>query len=211
MELIVVGLEGARAEEFLALLPGKRAEELCGFSPASRLRSAAAETALRTALSERGIPYFSPIVREGKPHLSGQSVCFNLAHSGDRAVCAIGETPVGVDIERVRPVRFDAIARRCFSEAEREEIARSPDPLKSFFRVFTARESLVKRSGEGIRAFGRAEGEARSYLLDGETLSPFSPSGAGEYVLSVCGAEEFVFRFFSAEEALRRGAARARQ
>src|SRR5438309_1601889 len=58
----------------------------------------------------------------GKPALKDppQALHFNLAHSDDLALLAVtGTCPVGIDVERVRPLNdADAIASRFFSQTE---------------------------------------------------------------------------------------------
>jgi phosphopantetheinyl transferase len=60
----------------------------------------------------------------GKPFLVGNtSVKFNLSHGGNYAVLAIADREVGVDIENLeRKANMDKIAKRVFTEAEREYI-----------------------------------------------------------------------------------------
>lgn len=118
-----------------------------------------------------------------KPRLSdllgGEELHFNLSHSGDLLVIGLGRTPyLGVDLERVRPVRrAETIARRAFSDGERSRIAQLPRELRSaaFFNCWTRKEACVKAVGRGVwSAFGRWEvsvepGEpARVLVADGD-------------------------------------------
>ena len=93
--------------------------------------------------------------RKGKPHLTGAAagLRFNLSHSGERALIALGRIPLGVDIERLRPLRDpDAIARRFFSETERAALAAQPAErkLEAFFACWTGKEAYVKAVGDGL-------------------------------------------------------------
>ncbi len=93
--------------------------------------------------------------RKGKPHLTGAAAAlrFNLSHSGERALIALGRIPLGVDIERLRPLRDpDAIARRFFSAAERETLAAQPaqGKIEAFFACWTRKEAYVKAVGDGL-------------------------------------------------------------
>ena len=47
----------------------------------------------------------------GKPYLDGAPFCFNLSHSGDFVVCALSDTAVGVDIEKIVPISLKAMRR----------------------------------------------------------------------------------------------------
>lgn len=78
---------------------------------------------------------------------------FNLSHSGKYVVLAVGDKPVGVDVERLRNNRQN-IAKRCFHKKEYEDIM----ALKSqesrdrrFLEYWTMKEAYVKRSGDGLR------------------------------------------------------------
>lgn len=91
----------------------------------------------------------------GKPYLRTPRTAphFNLSHSGDAAALAVCRTAeVGIDIERLRPVR-DGLAERYFSMAEAEALAALPEAarLMGFFRCWTRKEAFLKATGEGIR------------------------------------------------------------
>ena len=77
----------------------------------------------------------------GKPFFpSRPDICFNLSHSHGAAVCALHNKPVGIDVEKLRP------APRRLAEGMEDE---------AFFRLWTAKEATVKRSGQGIAALLR--------------------------------------------------------
>jgi len=71
-------------------------------------------------------------------------VHFSLSHGGSWAVCAVGETPLGVDVEL--PRCSIAVARRWFHP---EEVAAAEDP-DSLCRLWTAKEAFVKALGTGF-------------------------------------------------------------
>lgn len=79
----------------------------------------------------------------GKPFLQNHELHFSLSHSRDKIALAVGDFPIGLDIEAVRPIKkYDAILRR-LSPDERAEIHNEQD----FFRNWTAKESYVKLRG----------------------------------------------------------------
>ena len=95
----------------------------------------------------------------GKPCFAGNTgVHFSVSHSGDFVAVAFGEFPVGIDLQQHKcrgyETREDAIARhsrlaaRYFHPAEQEYVENYP--WEGFFRVWTAKESYVKRTGSGI-------------------------------------------------------------
>lgn len=90
----------------------------------------------------------------GKPSLDPPELEFNLAHSDDLAIVAVARArPVGVDIERVRPVPdLDRLARSFLSPREREELATVAGAARAgaFLRGWTRKEAVVKGTGVGL-------------------------------------------------------------
>jgi 4'-phosphopantetheinyl transferase len=84
----------------------------------------------------------------GKPRLDPPSLLeFNVSHSGSVAMIAISVEAVGIDVERIKPRdRRDGIARRVFTEAERDAI----DGDHDFYRHWVAKEAFVKATGRGV-------------------------------------------------------------
>lgn len=77
---------------------------------------------------------------------------FNLSHSGDWIVLATASHgQVGVDIETIDPT-FPAleIAEEFFLLEERRWIRKGADPTLRFFQLWTAKEALMKATGEGM-------------------------------------------------------------
>jgi 4'-phosphopantetheinyl transferase len=126
-----------------------------------RRRFTAARGLLRETLAEElgldpGGLRFEYAAR-GKPSLAagqGAGLRFNLSHSEDRLLIAIGrELELGVDIERVRDdIEHDAIARRFFSEAERAALLAQPVASRAaaFFVIWTRKEAYIKLLGGGL-------------------------------------------------------------
>lgn len=129
----------------LALLPAARrdrAERL--LRPADKARCVAAGLLLR-----RWIGPVEPCTGpHGKPFVPG-SPGFSLSHSGRYVVLAVASGEVGADIEEVRP-RPSAVAERCFSAAELRWLDAAADPVRAFYTLWTAKESIMKASGAGF-------------------------------------------------------------
>ena len=89
---------------------------------------------------------------QGKPSLPG--LHFNASHSGDLWACAVGgDHPIGLDIERIRPMPdHEAIARRFFAPIEWEAIIQYPpeERANAFFRCWTRKEAYIKALGDGL-------------------------------------------------------------
>ena len=127
--------------------PARRAQLEAVRDPKAQLRSLAASAALMLALRDAGLQPEEAglaLTAAGKPYLPAQpGIHISLSHSGGLAVCAAGDRPLGVDIERPRTFR-SSLLRRCFSEAERA----AAEPL----RLWVLKESFVKWTGEGLSA-----------------------------------------------------------
>jgi 4'-phosphopantetheinyl transferase len=90
----------------------------------------------------------------GKPGLADCEIEFNASHSGDLVVVAFARsTAVGIDVERWRALHHPlGLAKRFFSDAEFAYVSTAADVPSAFFSVWTAKEAIVKASGQGIGA-----------------------------------------------------------
>lgn len=78
---------------------------------------------------------------------------FNLSHSGELALCALSYRRVGVDIEKVKPIRrLEGMMARCLSASELTEVkAEVPgDRARSFLEHWTCKEAYLKAIGLGL-------------------------------------------------------------
>ncbi len=116
----------------------------------SRKQSLGAGLLLKWVLQRHGVTVeklsYGP---NGKPEAEG--VFFNLSHSGQWVVCAIGDTLVGCDVEEIAPVR-EGIAERFFTKNEVAYLNRfdGEQRQEEFFRLWTLKESYMKMTGEGM-------------------------------------------------------------
>jgi 4'-phosphopantetheinyl transferase len=93
----------------------------------------------------------------GKPALSGPSggaLTFNVSHSRELALMAIGGgMEIGVDVEAVRPmVEAAEIASRFFSARESAQLQALPEDVRNdaFFACWTRKEAYLKALGSGL-------------------------------------------------------------
>lgn len=102
-------------------------------------------------LQERGVEY--EIGKWGKPGLKYHpEICFSLSHSGDYAICTIGDRPVGNDIEYVKEGRLK-VADRFFAKEELDWLYDADTPAgrtQRMFRLWTMKESFLKVTGRGM-------------------------------------------------------------
>ncbi|MDW2799092.1 4'-phosphopantetheinyl transferase superfamily protein [Clostridium boliviensis] len=119
----------------------------------------AGEMLLREGLKkEYGIVYGEdiplPVVKgeKGKPQLKEYPhIYHNISHTDGLAVCALGDEPVGIDTELIRPFS-EKIIRKVMSPQEQElfEKLKGDERTAYFFKIWTLKESYVKAKGCGI-------------------------------------------------------------
>lgn len=124
----------------------------------------------------------------GKPFVDG--VEFNLSHAGIYVAAAFGIRPVGIDVEGGREPS-DRIASR-FHPRERDwykmgDLDNTIEKQSRFYRIWTAKESVMKRDGRGI-AMG-----LNSFCVFDEGLKDeiYSVPLDENYWLSLCSSEEW--------------------
>ena len=77
----------------------------------------------------------------GKPYFPGETDrFFSLSHTGKRILVGLSRGDLGVDIERVRPLRED-LSERIFSEEMRAQF--------DLFEAWTLREAVFKLTEQG--------------------------------------------------------------
>jgi len=108
---------------------------------------------LRRELGHAGPPIAFELGAHGKPRLREGELHFSLTHTGWHAMLAVGGSELGLDAEEIRAERIDdELARRVMTDAEFERWARAPGTpqVESFFRLWSAKESLMKATGLGL-------------------------------------------------------------
>ena len=122
------------------------------------------ERDMRYVEGEHGKPAF-----EQYPELH-----FSLSHSGNFVACAIGEVPVGVDVQTIVTAR-DSLVNYTMSESEKTHLQALEDVAARnayFTQLWTLKESYVKATGTGLShifpSFDVTESEVKA-------LSPLSP------------------------------------
>lgn len=131
-----------------------------------RLRSFASSLLLQKAAQGRSIYYNE----EGKPLVEG--LFFNLSHSGNYAVLAEADIPVGVDIEEMVPP--GDWAREALTAQEYKWMLLGKDERdqqERFYRLWTRKESLVKCEGHG---FSLSPGEISTMPVDEAQLIAYA-------------------------------------
>lgn len=80
---------------------------------------------------------------------------FNVSHTEGKGLIAFARHPVGIDVERIRPInQMEGLVRRYFSLSEYVQWQRSGanDRIDVFFRLWTGKEAVVKAVGRSLTA-----------------------------------------------------------
>ena len=127
-----------------------------------RCRSVAGDMLARKAIAEWcNIPISRIILSAasgGKPYVPGLAVDFSISHCGNMVVCAVDDRPIGIDIEKIRPLDLSAARHICTAQelaylfdhtpAESEfAYTENRNLLKRFFVLWTSKEAAGKQSG----------------------------------------------------------------
>lgn len=137
-------------ERILRILPPNRRERLMKLRAEKRQEPLCAYLMLCLALWDRyqwkGFPEMA-VSGMGKPYFPEHpEVHFNISHTTGAVLVGISDQPIGVDIERIRPVSQRSMRRLAAVSTERD-----------FFQSWVRREARIKRSGSGIGTMMRSE------------------------------------------------------
>ncbi len=178
----------AKREQALGLLPSWRVEKYKRIIPQKgKYLALGAGLLLRHALRDAaGIELLTANIGkgdQGKPYLIDHpDLYFNLSHAGSEVAAAVGDMPVGIDVE-TRTDPGHGVAEHVFSAEELDELRGAKDPDREFTILWTRKEAYVKCTGTGItiplNSFSVLEDCLGEYRL--KTLQ-----AKKEYALSAC-------------------------
>lgn len=97
----------------------------------------------------------------GKPYTVDLNVEFNISHSGNMVVCAVDDNPVGIDVEKIRPIDLTITKYICTEEEQIYIFGYKPNNrdysyiadekiLARFFEIWTRKEAYGKCMGRGL-------------------------------------------------------------
>lgn len=161
MEIYAVKIMNISNEELNDLCSTLDVEKRCKLEKyiklEDKIRSLIGDLLIRTLINKKFKIRNKNIIIEknqyGKPFLKGNPKHnFNISHSEDFVVCAISDTPIGIDIEKIKQIEYKEIAKGFFTENEYDYITRgdAQDQLKNFFNIWTLKESFIKCCGTGL-------------------------------------------------------------
>ena len=126
--------------------------------PQQRQRHMQAQAKLRILLSK----YLNTSAQEiefnhheyGKPYVANQALQFNLTHSKDRGMLAVGlDITLGLDLECWHSLRNrELLINRHFAKSEQSAWSAVPNNEResTFFRLWTCKEAFMKATGRGL-------------------------------------------------------------
>lgn len=106
--------------------------------------------------------------KNGKPYIESCPIHFNISHCENTLVYAFSDEEIGIDIEKIKPIPI-SVLNRFFSTEEQEfvlgkplnesesEDYYKPQILENFYRIYTLKEAICKKSGIGIKGLKAAE------------------------------------------------------
>lgn len=134
----------------------------------------------------------------GKPYLQGNPFYFNVSHSGEYLALAISKDPVGIDIQKIKPVK-EGMYQKVVRPEEMPLIGANRE--RDFIRLWTLKESFVKAEGKGLRipmkSYYLIKEKEDYHVLWGGQKQPWTfnieETLLKDYIVSVCGMEKKVF------------------
>ncbi len=131
----------------------------------------------------------------GKPYFpTHPHVHFSVSHTGSIWICAFAGSEVGCDVQDHRknddPTRLARLAKRWFSEGERQYLHQCGYEPAEFYRIWARKEAYVKFTGDGI-----GEGNFPSFdvtqTIPGCTMRDIVLPYPENHAAAVVCAEEF--------------------
>lgn len=113
-----------------------------------RFLSAHARVALRRSAARLGVDLPTLEKEENGAPVPSAGMYWSLSHKSRYVAAVAAPQPVGIDIERIRPVR-DGMAERIAAPEEWSQF-RGRDRRLAFFRCWTAKEAVLKAETVGI-------------------------------------------------------------
>ena len=168
----IENLSDAEYEKWFSLMTKEKQERVSRYKDITRRKcSVAGEMLVKAYINALNIaPEILEISEDenGKPYIPDCPVHFNFSHCENMLALAFSDEEIGIDIERIRPISL-TILKRFFSEEEQKYVlGHEPDEssftksedkeiLERFYRIFTLKEAICKKSGIGIKGLKDAD------------------------------------------------------
>ncbi len=132
----------------------------------------------------------------GKPFVEG-GPDFSLSHSGNLTAFALGDCPLGLDVQKIVLCR-EKVAARFFQKEEIDYLANGTDKDIAFCRLWTLKEAQCKATGLGI-AHGFSSCQIRCTKKKALAIAQgirlpfyFYEYSLSSYYLALCSSEKLL-------------------
>lgn len=92
----------------------------------------------------------------GRPYLKNSQLYVSISHCEDTITCAVDTKPIGIDIEKIKPIS-SAVAKRICTPSEATYLSdtqlNNTEALTRFYEIWTGKEAYFKKCGTGITDF----------------------------------------------------------
>ena len=107
------------------------------------------------------------IGKYGKPRLLNQDIHFNISHSNEYVALAISSIPIGIDIEKITKVSWQA-AKKVFDSRRFENLEKANENEKAttFTKLWTEIEAELKLAGTGFAGEIKDSYEEEKFFLN---------------------------------------------
>ena len=155
------------------------------------------EELLNRAVCENLSGYKIPVSiitgENGKPYLSDNAMFFSLSDTDTFCICAVSDTEIGADIQRIVSGR-EKLAQRFFSEEETDFFNRSEKRDEMFSLLWSLKESYIKFLGLGLskslNSFAVIPNVDGTAVLSGSENCRFFWRRWEDRYISICTAKE---------------------
>jgi len=87
--------------------------------------------------------------------IQSNNIFWSVTHKSDFVAGVVSKEKIGIDLEQIKTVS-DAVFERIVDQEETEHFSSNDKPLV-FFRAFTAKEAVLKKTGHGIKGLSKAK------------------------------------------------------
>lgn len=145
-------------EKYLHLLPEKRLEQYHRLKDEKAKKNCIlAYLLLSAGLKKNGVAKFDLSYSENeKPYIKNSEIFFNISHTDNGVACAFDSREIGVDIQALK-LPSERLLKKACSEQELEIILKQGDISKSFTKLWTFKESIIKKRGGRLMDYSKYE------------------------------------------------------
>ncbi len=141
--------EIAEYEGLISALPKERRDKILRAPEGKKQQSLAAYLCLAEAIRRKTGTLLLPEYEAGSFTRLTCGLYANISHTDTAVMAAVSTTPVGVDVQSVRPVE-EKVILRALGEREGKAVLSSPDVCRAFALAWAKKEALYKAHGVGL-------------------------------------------------------------